>query len=130
MDSEVLEVLKEIRDGLSEIRDGVLREIRDGVREMNARLDSIDGRLDSIDGRLATITGRLDSIDGRLQFVEKRLTNGFGELSQKIDKLTREQMGGFVSIEGVLGRVHAALINNVALLDHERRLAAIEKQHG
>jgi len=122
MDSEVVEVLKEIRDGV--------REIRDDVRETNARLDTMNGRLDSIDGRLVGITGRLDSIDGRLQFVEKRLTNGFAELSQKIDNLARQQMGGFVSVEGVLGRVHAAIINNVALLDHERRLNAIEKQHG
>jgi len=115
MDSEVVEVLKEIRGVLREIRDGV-RDIQDGVRETNARLD--------------TMNGRLDSIDGRLQFVEKRLTNGFAELSQKIDNLARQQMGGFVSVEGVLGRVHAAIINNVALLDHERRLNAIEKQHG
>lgn len=110
-----MEVLKEIRD--------VVTEIRDGVRETNRRLDSIDGRLDSIDRGLKTI-------DGRLQFVEKRLTNGFAELSQKIDRLAREQEGGFVSIEGVLGRVHAAIVNNVTLLDHERRLTAMEKQQG
>src|ERR1044071_3517009 len=66
MDSEVVEVLKEIRDGVREIRDGVLREIQDGVKETNARLEAMNGRL--------------DSIDGRLQFVEKRLANGFGEL--------------------------------------------------
>ena len=108
MDSEVVEVLKEIRDEVRGVRDEVtgVRDEFKGVRDV------------------------MQSIDGRLQFVEKRLTNGFADLSQKMDNLAKEQTAGFVSIEGVLGRVHAAIVNNVAVLDHERRLTAIEKRQG
>jgi hypothetical protein len=112
MDSEVVEVLKEIRDG---------------VKATISRLDETNARLESLE---TTTNARLETVDARLQFVEKRIANGFATLGEKIDKLAREQLSGFVTVEGVLGRVHAAIINNVALLDHERRLNAIEKQHG
>ncbi len=113
MDTEGVEVLKEILDQV--------KGIRDEVKATNVRLDALEGH--------AVVTNkRLESIDGRLQFVEKRITTGFADLSQKVDNLAREQMAGFVSVEGVLGRVHAAIVNNVAVLDHERRLNAIEKQ--
>ena len=101
MDSEVVEVLKEIRDG---------------VKGTNARLESLEKNTNA----------HFETVESRLQFVEKRLA-GLGE---KIDKLAKEQLSGFVTVEGVLSRVHAAIVHNVTLLDHERRLAAIEKQQG
>jgi len=130
MDSEVVEVLREIRDSLKEIRDVVLREILDGVKEIREGVKETNARLASVETRLDQTNLRLESIDGRLLFVEKRLTNGFSDLSDKVDKLAREQMGGFVTIEGVLGKVHGAIVNNVTMLDHERRLTAMEKQRG
>jgi hypothetical protein len=94
----------------------VLREIRDEAKATNARLDQTNSRL--------------ETVESRLQFVEKRLTNGFSELSEKVDRMAREQAGGFVTVEGLLTKVHAAIVQNVTLLDHERRLTAIEKQRG
>jgi len=113
MDSEVVEVLKEIRDE---------------VKGTNARLDQTNARLDQTNARLDQTNARLEAVESRLQFVEKRVTNGFAGLGEKIDKLAQEQLSGFVTVEGVLSRVHAAIVHNVTLLDHERRLAAIEKQ--
>jgi uncharacterized protein YoxC len=126
MESEAVEVLKEIKDQLT--------GVNDQLTGMNGQLTGVNGQLtgilDEVKGVREEVKGtntRLDRVEGRLQFVEKRLTNGFADLSQKIDNLAREQQAGFVSIEGVLGRVHAAIVNNVAVLDHERRLADLEK---
>src|SRR3954452_10875699 len=62
MDSEVVEVLKEIRDE---------------VKGTNARLDHMDARLDRMDGRLDHIDARVDVTNMRLESLENRVERGF-----------------------------------------------------
>ena len=98
MDHEVVEVLKEIRDE---------------TKATNTRLDQTNLRL--------------EAVEGRLQFVEKRLTNGFAELTETIESAASEQATGLASVEDLLRKVHGAIVQNVTLLDHEKRITALEK---
>jgi chromosome segregation ATPase len=62
----------------------------------NARLDAIDTRLDAIDTRLDTFNARLDQVESRLardiEGLNTRVTEGFRELSNKIDALNRSRL--------------------------------------
>ena len=124
MDSEVVEVLKEIRDE---------------VKATNSRLDQTNSRLDQTNSRLDQTNVRLESVEGRLQFVEKRLTNGFAELSQKIETVAARQTEAeirvateLVAVAGVLHEVRAAIVekldNYKMVLDHENRINVLEKR--
>lgn len=62
----------------------------------NARLDAIDTRLDAIDARLDTFNARLDQVESRLardiEGLNTRVTEGFRELSNKIEALNRSRL--------------------------------------
>ena len=96
----------------------VLKEIRDGVKGTNVRLETVESRL---------------------QFVEKRLTNGFKELSEKIETVAARQTEAeirvateLVSVGSLLGEARAAIIqkldNHKTVLDHEKRISSLEKR--
>jgi septal ring factor EnvC (AmiA/AmiB activator) len=88
----------------------LLNEVKVQVENLNTRLDAIDTRLDAIDTRLDAIDTRLDAIDARLdtfnarldqvesrlardiEGVNTRVTEGFRELSNKIDALNRSRL--------------------------------------
>jgi chromosome segregation ATPase len=83
---------------------------------IDARLDTIDTRLNTIDARLNTIDARLDTFNARLDEVESRLardiaglntrvTEGFMELSNKIDALNRSRLQTEADYLGLRQRV-------------------------
>ena len=117
MDTKVLEVLKEIRDE---------------TKATNSRLDQTNSRLDQTNSRLETV-------ESRLQFVEIRLTNGFKELSEKIETVAARQTEAdirvateLVSVGGLLIEVRAAILKKLDdhkfVMDHEKRISALEKR--
>ena len=79
MDSEVVEVLKEIRDE---------------VRGTNARLDQTNTRLESLEKRVdvgfENTNARISLLEGRLQFVEQSVTKGFQRVTESISGLRTE----------------------------------------
>ena len=107
MDNEVLEVLKEIRDE---------------TKATNSRLDQTNSRL--------------ETVETRLRFVEKRLTNGFAELTQKIEQVAKKQLAAemhvVTELTGVATVVRTAITQrrgfDKTVRDHEKRISALEKR--
>ena len=114
MDNEVLEVLKEIRDE---------------TKATNSRLDQTNSRLDQTNSRLETV-------ESRLRFVEKRLTNGFAELTQKIEQVAKKQLAAEMHVATELTAVATVVRNAITqrrgfdktVRDHEKRISALEKR--
>ncbi len=106
MDSEVVEVLKEIRDEA--------KQTNARLDQTNARLDQTNARLESLEGRVDKTNARLELVEGCLRFVEKSVSKGFERLSEKIRELGKtltEQLG-----------------NQKMVLDLEHRVRALENR--
>jgi chromosome segregation ATPase len=82
VDSEVLEVLKEIRDATNRRLDELAAQMDVGFGQMNGRLERVDARLGCLDGRLDSADGRLARVDGRLERVDARLSGMDARLSR------------------------------------------------
>ena len=94
----------------------LLRDLKSELTSVNARFDQIDARFDQIDARLDRSDARIDSLSARLDQVEIRLardieavnirvTEGFRELSNKIDALNRSRLQTEADYIGLLQRV-------------------------
>lgn len=154
---ETLDVLKQIRD---EVRHSNVRlESLEGlVGNTNSRLDSLEGlvgntnsRLDSLEElfgksnvRLETLeelvgksNGRLESLEGRFEFLERRVSKGFEQLSERIDR-NGERMAEseaiiaaeIVELAEVNRQIRQLLVSKLEdhdmVLNHEARIRAIE----
>lgn len=71
MDSEVIEVLREIRD-----------EVKAGFEQTNGRLDETNGRLDETNARL-------EGLEKRVGGVEERLEKGLARVDERFDSVGR-----------------------------------------
>lgn len=103
----------------------VLKEIRDEVKGTNTRLDHTNARLDVTIMRLESLERRVDLgfegtnarlslLEGSLQFVEKSATKGFERVSE--------------SIRDMREKVTEAMKDHEAVVDHEHRIRALERQ--
>jgi chromosome segregation ATPase len=128
----------------------VLREIRDESKQTNLRLESLEGRveqtnlrLESLEGRVEQTNLRLESLEGRVEFVEKRLSHGLegikATLVESIDLLTKQQTESelrlsseVVSLADVTREVRDLLSGRLddhrMILEHEERLKSIENR--
>lgn len=79
------------------------------IDETNTRLDTFNDRFDTFNDRLDTFTARLDEVESRLardiEAVNVRVTEGFRELSNKIDALNRSRLQTEADYLGLLQRV-------------------------
>jgi len=114
----------------------VLREIRDESKQTNLRLESLEGRVEQTNLRL-------ESLEGRFEFLEKRLSHGLEgiktTLVESIDLLTRQQTESelrlaseVVSLADVTREVRDLLSGRLddhrMVLEHEERLKSIENR--
>jgi len=94
----------------------VLEEIRDEVRGTNARLASLDGRVERIEGHTSALGERLDAYGRRQTESELRLSTEVLALAD----VTRQ----------VRDLLATRLDDHDSVVDHERRLAALEDRRG
>ena len=114
----------------------VLREIRDESKQTNLRLESLEGRVEQTNLRL-------ESLEGRAEFLEKRLSHGLEgiktTLVESIDLLTKQQTESelrlaseVVSLADVTREVRDLLSGRLddhrMVLEHEDRLKSIESR--
>ena len=117
MDSEILEVLKDIRGE---------------IKETNVRLGSLEQRIDV----------RLEGLDGRVDFLEKRVSKGFDRIDARFEQvdgrleafathLARSEAVIRREMNLYLDRLAMALkptaLDHDMLLDHEERITNLEK---
>ncbi len=147
---EILEVLKQIRDEAKQTNTR-LESLEGRVNQTNTQLESLEGRVDqtntqleSLGGRVDLTNTRLESVDGRLEFLEKRTSEGFRQLTErldthveKIDALTRRQADSelrlaseVLSLADVTREVRDLLAKKLddhnLVVDHEQRLRSLE----
>lgn len=119
MDSEVVEILKEIRDE---------------TKQTNARLDQTNARLDQTNTRL-------ESLEGSVEFLERRVSKGFEELNSNFNMLVRQQAASelrlvteVVSLAKLTREVRDVITQNLddhkLVLNLEKRVSALEKRNG
>ena len=114
----------------------VLREIRDESKQTNLRLESLEGRVEQTNLRL-------ESLEGRAEFLEKRLSHGLEGIkttfAESIDLLTKQQTESeprlaseVVSLADVTREVRDLLSGRLddhrMVLEHEERLKSIENR--
>lgn len=164
MDDEFLEILRQIRDeaketnsrlesleGRVDTTNSKLESLEGRVETTNSRLESLEGRvettnsrLESLDGRVETTNSRLESLDGRVQFLERTMSNGFNELTgrldvhvERLDLLTRRQTDSelrlaseVLSLADVTREVRDLLSQKLddhqKVSEHEERIRALE----
>src|SRR4051812_40277248 len=105
MDSEVIEVLKEIRDE---------------AKQTNVRLESLEGHVESLERRLGK---GFDALAERIELVTRRQTDSELRLASEV-----------LSLAGVTREVRDLLSSKLEdhhmVLQHESRLRAIEDRMG
>jgi len=111
MDSEVVEVL---------------REIRDEVKGTNARLDITNARLDHTNARLDVTNMRLESLENRVERGFEVTNTRLLLVETALHRVEESVTKGFIRVAQSIGEIRA----DVA--DAQQRITALEKRgkHG
>jgi uncharacterized coiled-coil DUF342 family protein len=112
---------------MADLTTKILIEIRDEIRttrsELSDRIDQTNARLDQTNARLDQTNTRLDQTNTRMDRLERRQVEGELRIGTEIAKLT-----------GVMSELNDTLRADFktrdVVLDHERRLTALEAQQG
>jgi chromosome segregation ATPase len=139
MDTEVLEVLKEIRDE-AKATNSRLDGTNSRLDQTVSRLDQTVSRLDSletrIDARLESVEGRVGNVETRLRFVEKALENGLDEVTKAVESLAQAQQKREAKVIAELVSINSLLhadaeerkMEREVISDHEKRISVLEKR--
>lgn len=129
-------------DGDTQLR--VLEQIRDEVRGTNARLESVDHRLQATNDRLESLESRVEESNRHLESLDRRVERVEGHtvaLGDRLDAYGRRQTESeprlsteVLALADVTRQVRDLLSQRLddhdSVVDHERRLAEIEKRLG
>jgi len=124
--------------------------------KVEGRLDKVEGRLDKVEGRLGGVEGRLDRVEDQVTGLRTEvtgLTGRIGSLEGEVQKLrvlgeeNTQQIKLIAEVQSHHGSVleqHSRLLDQLVsdvqplkvlpdllrtvIQDHERRIAALEKQ--
>ena len=114
-----LEVLKGLRTDLN----AGLNGLRADVQSTNARLDQTNARLDQTNARLDQTNSRLDETNTRLERLERRQTEGEIRVATEL-----------TAVANAVGTLRDLLAQKLEVrdhvVDHEKRLVAVEKKLG
>lgn len=108
----------------------LLVEIRDEIRGTNARLGSLDGRVEETNARLASLEDKVERIEGHTSALGERL-DAYGRRQTESElRLSTEVLALADVTRQVRDLLATRLDDHDAVVDHERRLAALEERRG
>lgn len=108
----------------------VLEQIRDEVSGSNSRLASLEGRVEETNSRLASLDGRVERIEGHTSALGERL-DAYGRRQTESElRLSTEVLALADVTRQVRDLLATRLDDHDAVVDHERRLAALEERRG
>jgi len=105
-----------------------LAAIRDEVRASNARLEAIDRHVQAIDSSLESVEGRLERIEGHAAGLGDRFDRMARRQTESELRLSTEVLARADVTRQVRDLLATRLDDHHAVLEHERRLAELEKR--